>query len=265
VYIVVSIRVLVKDVVMEFVEVEFNMTELVIDYPVKYTSLSQGDITFVLAHLYLKNVDYKQQIDFLKKSGRPLMLDNGAWEFGSSMPPRDYLKIIQELEPNYAVIPDVYMNTIQSEKMTMDFMEMYNEDIDTELMFVPQGNNAEEVIESYNSMVDKMGMFFDVLAVAKHIGSWANRVSFTDELMSQIYEPVKNVHFLGFWNWDELEQPKYGDWELQSIDTKYPVKSAYGEKFNSQLDYYNTDKVLDLDAFQVEVASFQDDLVNRGW
>jgi hypothetical protein len=242
------------------------LTKLVIDYPVKYTSLSQGDITFVLAHLYLKNSEYKHKIDELKVMGRELMLDNGAWEFGSSMPPLQYEKIIAELEPNWAVIPDVYKNRWQSEKVTEEFIELHDNHLETELMFVPQGTSVVEVIESYNSMVDKHGMFFDCLAIAKHIGSFSNRISFTDLLYVEATEPPVGVHFLGFWNWREFEELKMQPWHLWSVDTKKPVKNAFlPDTFTSQLDYYNTDKDLDENAFNIEVNDFYVNLAANGW
>jgi hypothetical protein len=242
------------------------LTKLVIDYPTKYTECSYGDVTFVLAHLYLKDTTYRSKINYLKHAGRELMLDNGAWEFGSSMRPDDYIKIIQDLEPTYAVIPDVYKNQIESERMTREFMEKYDSEPDTQLMFVPQGNTVEEVFESYNNLVTDYGTFFDILAIAKHIGTMANRVSFTDTLVAEAFEPPHDVHFLGFWSWEELEQQRFTDWKLVSIDTKKPVKNAYlPETFTSQLDYYNTDKILNLNAFQIEVNEFYVKLNELGW
>jgi hypothetical protein len=241
------------------------MTKLVIDYPVKYTSLLQGDITFVLAHLYLKNSDYKEKINELKGLGRPLMLDNGAWEFGSSMPPKQYLDIIEELEPTYAVIPDVYRNRWQSEKMTSEFIDINDRSKDTQLMFVPQGENVEEIIASHEYLVAQYGMFYDVLAIAKHIGKITNRVDFVNTLVARAAEPPIDVHFLGFWNWEEFDNAKIGNWNLISLDTKYPVKGAIDHKFTDQLEYYNTQLYLDLDIFNIEVDSMYFDLHERGW
>lgn len=242
-----------------------KLTKLVIDYPVKYTSLLQGDVTFVLAHLYLKNQNYKMQINKLKSEGRPLMLDNGAWEFGSSMPPTDYLNIIKNLEPDYAVIPDVYRNRWQSEKMTKEFIEINDSIVETQLMFVPQGESIDEIIDSHEELVSEFGMFYDVLAVAKHIGSITNRVDFVNNLVAKSNEPPVDVHFLGFWNWDEFDTQKVGNWNLISLDTKYPVKGAIDHKFTDQLEYYNTNLYLDEDIFNIEVDTMYLDLYERGW
>jgi hypothetical protein len=241
------------------------LTKVVIDYPVHYTSLPQGDITFVLAHLYLKNPDYKFQIDQLKFKGRELMLDNGAWEFGSSMPPKDYLAIIEELQPAYAVIPDVYRNRLQSEKMTKEFLDMGPHTGSTQLMFVPQGESVKELIETHENLVDEYGMFYDILAVAKHIGTIVNRVDFVNQLVAMSDEVGRDVHFLGFWNWQEFDERKNGNWNLISLDTKYPVKRAIDHKFSDQLEYYNTNLYLDEDLFDAEVEGMYLELQQRDW
>lgn len=242
------------------------MTKLVIDYPAKYTELSYGDVTFVLAHLYLKNQVYKDKINYIQAQGRELMLDNGAWEFGSSMPPKDYYKIIDELRPTYAVIPDVFKNRIQSEKMTREFIDMYDLDIDTQLMFVPQGESAQELIDSYIAITTEYGEFFEILAMPKHIGQYANRIDVVNDLYAQVKIKPRDVHLLGFWDWMEFESPKVGDWNLVSVDTKFPVKMAFmPEKFTSQLDYYNTTKTLDINFFQMEVDLMYLQLNELGW
>lgn len=242
------------------------MTKLVIDYPVKYTELSYGDVTFVLAHLYEKNQEYKEKIDYVKAMGRETMLDNGAWEFGSSMPIPRYARIIEELEPTYAVIPDVYKNRLQSEKMTSDFIN-YNVETKSKLMFVPQGDSSQEAIESYQYMTDYHGKFFDLLAIAKHLGDAANRIELVDLLYLESEIKPDQVHLLGFWDWEELaEYKKLQPWVLHSIDTKYPVKSAFmPHKFTDQLEYYNTAKHLDTISFGMEVDTFYLHLGDLGW
>ena len=243
--------------------------KLVLDYPVKYTEYLYGDITFVLAHLYRDNLVYKGKINQLKKASRPLMLDNGAWEFGKSMNPKLYLSIINILNPDYAVIPDVFKNKGQTEKLTLEFLEMWKTNWNgiTKLMFAPQGETIDELVDCYNNVVGKMKKtFFDILAIPKHVGMIMNRVVATDILHNQVDLPFTDVHFLGYWNWEELSRkPDSEQWKLVSIDTKAPVKYAFGtDKFTSQMDYYLTERPLDEGSLKMAVDTFKDHLMKSG-
>ena len=80
--------------------------KLVIDYPIEYTGLPFGDVTFILAPL-LDNTKYVEELKAMKSVGRPTMFDNGAWEFGETMDINDYLNLIKQWNPEYAVIPDI--------------------------------------------------------------------------------------------------------------------------------------------------------------
>jgi hypothetical protein len=242
------------------------LTKLVIDWPVKYTDKTYGDTTFVLAHLYKSNEDYKEKINRIKSHGRELMLDNGAWEFGSSMPPTDYKKIVDELEPDIAVIPDVYMNRLQSEKVTSEYIGIHDRSLKTKLMFVPQGQDPIEAVNSYDKMVSEYGIFYDILGAAKWLGKYINRLKWVDQVWISNELQPQQVHLLGFWNFKELAYDPEFEWDFISIDTKYPVKqSYYPETFDSQLDYYNTDKPLNLLQLGLAVNQFYVKLDEMGW
>src|SRR3972149_4446945 len=86
------------------------MVKLCIDWPTAYTYVELGDITFALAQLYIDNREYRDILRKLQERGREIMLDNGAWEFGTTMAPKCYVKVIKDLKPTYAVVPDGIKN-----------------------------------------------------------------------------------------------------------------------------------------------------------
>ena len=247
------------------------MTKLCIDYPMKYTHLLKGDITFALAQLYNRFPQYEKIMIRLRESGREIMLDNGAWEFKESMPVDEYLEIISLLEPKYAVIPDAYRDAKKSRDLTYEFFDKFlTLDLDTKLIYAPQGKTLIEIIQSYNELVNKFGIYMDMVGIPKHVGSILNRVAFTDLLYDMADIKFEKVHFLGYVNYEELKftpkKRKRMNWYLHSIDTKYPVKYAYlPKRFEDQLDYYLTEDKLNLDSFNVAVEHFYKGLMKLKW
>jgi len=239
--------------------------KLVVDYPIKYAHLPYGDANFCLAQLYKDNIEYRFNIRKAQvKHERPLMLDNGAWEFGKSMNVKDYIEIIEELKPEYAVIPDVYKNKELTKKMTLDFFDNYVLDNSVKLMFVPQGEDIEQMIDCYNEIMDGATVWINtaVVGIPKHIGEIMNRITFTDILYDNANIKFKHVHFLGYWNWEELMYAPIDrtSWTLDSIDTKAPVKYALKEKYVTQMDYYNTQEKIDHQSLELAIEAFQSKL-----
>ncbi len=236
--------------------------QLVVDYPIKYAHMPYGDANFCLAQLYRDNQEYRFNIRKACVKGRPIMLDNGAWEYGKSMPVDEYIDIIEELQPEFAVIPDVYKNKLLSEKMTLEFFDKWIEKNarKTKLMFVPQGEDIDEIIDCYNEVINqKSSMWFktSMVAIPKHVGEIMNRVTFTDLLYDNANIKFDSVHFLGYWNWEELMYESETPWKLESIDTKAPVKYALKKTFVTQAEYYNTHEEIDKDSLQLAIKAFQ--------
>ena len=105
------------------------MTKLCIDWPIAYTpmGLVYGDITFALAALYNnKHKTYKEDLRTLILKGKEVMLDNGAWEFGKSIDVERYIEIIIDLQPTYAVVPDVLKDRKGTQKVVREFFSSKN-------------------------------------------------------------------------------------------------------------------------------------------
>jgi len=101
------------------------MTKICIDWPVAYTDLGDlyGDITFALGPLYRQNQVYREALHSLKDKEREILLDNGAWEFGETMNINDYIQLIRDLQPTYAVIPDVMMDMNKTIRTASKFLD----------------------------------------------------------------------------------------------------------------------------------------------
>ena len=85
--------------------------KLAVDYPIKYSDVDIGDITFCLAPFFKPGVGggeiYQRNMFDLQKNGRQIMLDNGAWEFGESMDSQEYLDIIDIFKVYHNIIPNI--------------------------------------------------------------------------------------------------------------------------------------------------------------
>jgi hypothetical protein len=66
----------------------------------------KGDLSFALGHICLESKEYvaffRQQAD----RGRHVMLDNGAYELGASIPPETLFPLVREIKPREVYGPD---------------------------------------------------------------------------------------------------------------------------------------------------------------
>lgn len=224
--------------------------KLVIDYPIEYADMKYGDANFVLAPL-LENSNYLFNIMKAKVNNRPLMMDNGAWEFGKSMDVKEYIKLAIKLEPEWLVVPDAMKDPDESFALAEEFFMHWianGANVHTKVIFAPQGKTMGEMIDNYTMVVEEWFSYINILGVPKHVGSWMNRIKFTNDLFKAAPIKFRNVHFLGLWENEDFTVQKQGDWHLNSIDTKAPFKIATGvNKWKSQMEYYNYKGQVNLD------------------
>jgi len=244
------------------------LIKLILDYPISYVYVAQGDATFCLPQYYKESEFYRTTIKELQKNGREIMLDNGAWEFGRSMHPLEFLEVVKELKPTWAVIPDVMKDAAETEKYATTFLTALalKPIPETKFMFAPQGKNIKELVTCYNNIVSRFYTLIDMLAIPKHVGKIINRVKFTDHLWEKAIIKFQNVHFLGFHSMKELEfTAEQRNWNLFSIDTKFPIKKSFGFGFKNEDDYYRTTRPLGVMQLEQSVAIFQRSLGDTGW
>ena len=218
--------------------------KLVIDYPIKYANLRYSDANFVLAPLLDTSTEYLHKIIIATDEKIPLMMDNGAWEFGKSMDVKRYIQLAELITPQWLVVPDCMKDADETFTLADEFFNNWinNPRIDpnTTIIFAPQGKNFQEMLECYNVVMDNWGGYIDMLGVPKHVGGWMNRIKFTNELYKKCNRKFRNVHFLGLWALEDFTPKKEGAWFLESIDTKAPFKIAANvNKWKSQMEYYH--------------------------
>lgn len=236
--------------------------KLVIDYPIKHVALPYGDVNFILAPLIEKNERYKEGVNHLRYLKRETMFDNGAWEFGKSMPVSDYIALARQYEPTYIVVPDVMMESEATFDSATDFLGTWDRN-KTKVMIAPQGRNFVEVYRNYIEIMESWEHKIDILAVPKHIGKWMNRMEFTNKLMAESpFDPLP-VHFLGFWHFDEFKRPIEGNWDLHSVDTKYTLKDFIDVPFKDQMEYYNWNGFIDEEKFARYVPAWKEMVTSR--
>ena len=223
------------------------MYELILDLPVDYIDYQVGDMTFALAPLCndnSKEVNYIDKLITMKKQGRRIMLDNGAFEFGKSVDIHEYMKWIIKIKPDYAVVPDVLKDGFRTAKLAREFSDLVDEQsfkdiVDIEWIVAPQGSDIEEMTACWNSINEES--FTDaILGIPKHVGAWANRFEVAKNLYNQGDYTFDNVHLLGF-NANEFGIVKEfaehrQTFKLASIDTKWPIKNMIKQKFERPID-----------------------------
>ena len=98
----------------------------------------QSSCYLILAQQALKDEKYR---NFFKKSNKMKILDNGAYELGHSIDTANLVKLAEEVDANYIVCPDVFLDHEETLKLTKKFVE---KDIPNKikLIGVPQGITA---------------------------------------------------------------------------------------------------------------------------
>lgn len=119
--------------------------------------MDNGDNYFCLAHHYIKDSDYRQYFLDLRKTQQTsfITLDNGAAE-ESLVTEQILVDIVKELKPNEVVSPDVLFDKKQTLENFYSFLlKMEHEKLleDTSVFACPQGQNKEEWLECYYTMM----------------------------------------------------------------------------------------------------------------
>ena len=167
-----------------------------------------NDMDFVLYHLFLHHKDTygkyflaerkkelkmrENKANFGRANGRYriMILDNSAYEFyvkGESIDFDAYMKCVQELKPDYFILPDTLMNKIKTIEDTKTFLTIdyaseikeLREKYNVQPMGVLQGNSVSEMLDCIQEYSDlgiqaiaipfHNSFFADELGQTKHI------------------------------------------------------------------------------------------------
>lgn len=193
-----------------------------------------NDYSFVLPTYWYKSEEYKQHYLNQKQQGRFLIADCGLFE-GDYFSPEDLFDFINELQPNYFVIPDVWNDAEQSLKNAKDWIEMIKFK-NTKYLAVVQCTDLKIGTKLYkeycNIGVD--GIAFNHSSIAYQdmfphanlsVSKMMGRIYFINHLIkNNIIDITKYHHLLGASIWTELmyyKEPEYSF--INSVDTSSPI------------------------------------------
>lgn len=214
--------------------------------PLNHLELSKkgtGGI-FCLAHLYLQDPFYREFMLASQREGRFILLDNSAAE-DALVSTETLLSIIDELQPNEVVAPDVLLNT----EMTLQKMERFLEALDKKqgykpkVLGCPQASHSSHWLHCYevmleNESIDTIGL--SKFSVTKCFVPWRGAIQndhISDarqncvNILSGYNKIRKPLHLLGmgspleyaFYSTLPQEHQKF----LRSTDSCYSVLSAW--------------------------------------
>ena len=226
-------------------------------------NLKLNDYDFVLYHLLLKNKKYRDYYKEIRRlcPERTMILDNSAYEFYVSkkkFKPAEFVQCINELMPDFYILPDTLMRMDKTLEDSIDFYRTYGPDIymstnkRSNPLAVIQGTNPEEMIRClklykryclYNIAIPFHNSFFKDLkvdsAIKKKFVEWHGGGTCSEDMKyamgrvqflknnEEAFKHCEHIHILG--SHDPFEKTFYtGMFEGKGLtmDTGYPVKIA---------------------------------------
>jgi hypothetical protein len=158
-----------------------------------------------------------------------VILDNGAYEYGCSIPFRTILEVAKEIGPDEIVLPDVLLNKRETILSANEGHKLFIDDIewasDISVMAVPQGESTHEWMQCFDALVNAIHP--DVIGIPVVYESKMGRGVLIKQIISYIggdlwYQP--DIHLLG-WDGDLYKLSCYArDFPLwiRGIDSAKP-------------------------------------------
>ena len=161
----------------------------------------------------------------LKEKGAEIILDNGAFETGKSMDVQEYLKIAKLLKPDIVIVPDVWKRAEATINVTDEFIKAWHSDDvpNSKLMFVPQGNTIEELLDCFTTMRNNYLADFFGLPYRQ----WDDTSGTVRKFMYEHLMDNKDIkfHLLGLYSLQEIVMAKSHK-NVVSCDSSLPFKAA---------------------------------------
>ena len=187
------------------------MLKIGIITPIKYLKeySCRGHFYLALAHLIKPNSKVER---FLKtQKDKDIILDNGAFELGYSLPMKDLLAIQGRIKANMIVLPDAPKDVKKTQQLmssstleALEFNELLvdngKEPLPLNFMGVPQGKTRDDWWKSFKQMYDNIRVstlgisFQNVVFDTERLES--SREDILNEMVQKGYTK-KNIHLLG--------------------------------------------------------------------
>lgn len=231
------------------------------------------DYSYCLVHLYDSLPKYKDLFKESKKEKREVILDNSIFELGVAYAGEKYVQAIEDLEPDFYIIPDVLEDKTKTLLSYKDFIKTYN-DIPGKRIGVVQGKNYKDIIDCYQRIrdmgVDKISISFDYSyyelcfpKINKYEAWSRGRQRLIDTMLDDnIIDKTLPLHLLGCSLPQEFSHYKGDDYNfIDSLDTSNPVvHGIFGIKYEEHgLDSKESMKLCDL--IDTELNEVQKELV----
>jgi len=117
---------------------------------------AKGDFSFALGHIALESEAYRSYFRKRSLQGYEVMLDNGAYELGGSIPSDQMIQLIREIQPTYAYGMDYPGDPERTKEETCRFGRRLKQEGLGHVKNVGcvQGNNVEEWLDCYEHFVN---------------------------------------------------------------------------------------------------------------
>jgi len=191
---------------------------------------------YCLVHLMDELPEYKKKFFDIKNEGGEIILDNSIFELGEAFKGDDFFKWVNELAPEWYVIPDVLEDCNKTVKQAQEWLSKYGDQIPegTKSIGVVQGKTLDEIITCYKSL-DRLGV--DMIAISFDYSLYEKMFPHPNQKMSWMLGRVQLLGILydgGILNLDKphhllgnslpVEGKFYRDYNfIYSIDTSNPV------------------------------------------
>ncbi len=121
-------------------------------------SLTFNDYDYLLPHYYIKYPKYKDFYLKSRKDHRFIIMDNGLFE-GGVLPESWLIEIINEVQPDIFVVPDVWNNSDATARLAEEWINKFDKlEVTTYPMVVLQGEDYEEIDNLY-CFCDDLGYY----------------------------------------------------------------------------------------------------------
>ncbi len=187
-----------------------------------------------LAHLVLKDPAYAQHYRNASACGHMVILDNSIIELGQAVTMDELVKAAKAIDAKVIIAPDVLddrKGTYERVQEAVSYMWSNSLFGDFQLMAVPQGNDLQEFIASYQELAELEEV--EWMSIPKRVGRFIedpqglNRVRVLDTMSKLgIIDEEKQHHLLGIYdNPLEILYLNQYPW-ITGIDSQLPFWAA---------------------------------------
>lgn len=208
--------------------------------PIKYMEelMSCMDYLYVLSQ-HLDDTKYMNLVKEYKDEGGYVIMDNGAYELGTSIDLQLYVNRIKIINPDEVIIPDILYDSVGSDRLTNKFWKVLNEnnfnleENNIKTIGIIHGCNIDEYMKHfsklyYNEKIDKIG----ITKIRKLMFGSVFSILYSIEDILQAEGDYKPFHLLGVVNPLEIVMLKHNLENrkevkaIETIDTGLPINFA---------------------------------------